>query len=189
MRIRRTPDLKPLIPYNGHEDPAMRLSFSFTHGVAPKSRQIVTLFLLVFGTIFVAIGLATCCESYWFVRHSVSAQGNVIELRLVTQTDSDGQESTGYAPVFTFIAQNGNPYTAISRSNSNPPQYKVGDSITVLYEPDNPSRARIDSFLDLWFLPVIFGGIGAAFICISTSMELLRRRKCGSGQFPVAAVQ
>jgi hypothetical protein len=36
----------------------------------------------------------------------------------------------------------------------------VGQSVQVLYEPGHPEGAVIQSFLSLWFLPLLFFGIG-----------------------------
>jgi hypothetical protein len=50
--------------------------------------------------------------------------------------------------------------------SSNPPQFKVGQSIEVLYDPQNPSNARIKKWINLYFLPVLLGFLGLIFSCI-----------------------
>lgn len=66
--------------------------------------------------------------------------------------DSDG---TDYSPIFTFITQAGETYTKTSNfSSSSRPQ--IGKTIEVIYRAENPAKsARINSFMELWFLPFL----------------------------------
>lgn len=34
---------------------------------------------------------------------------------------------------------------------------RVGDSVEVIYDLQNPERAKINTFLEMWFLPVVLG--------------------------------
>ena len=47
--------------------------------------------------------------------------------------------------------------------SSNPPSFQVGQEIDVLYEPGNPNNARINKWMDLYFVPVLLGGLGLVF--------------------------
>jgi hypothetical protein len=134
--------------------------------------------LFVFSSIglgWLLIGLFTVWRTYKFIGHSVPVQGKIVALQPETQTDSDGQHSITYAPVFAFTAHDGASYTVTSSSSSNPPSYKVGEAVSVLYELDNPQTAKISSFFGLWFLPAIFGGGGVAFSLVSLAIVLRGR--------------
>lgn len=52
----------------------------------------------------------------------------------------------------------------------------MGESVAVLYLPNNPADARIDSFFQLWGASSIVGGIGTAFFAISLGMILYLRK-------------
>jgi hypothetical protein len=61
------------------------------------------------------------------------------------------------------------------RMSSNPPQFKEGQTIDVLYDPENPNKARINKWFNLYFVPMllgflglVFGGIGVAVYIAST---------------------
>ncbi|MGY2167386.1 DUF3592 domain-containing protein [Pseudomonas gingeri] len=41
-----------------------------------------------------------------------------------------------------------------------PPAFVVGEQVPVLYAPENPSRAHINTFAHNWFLSLLFGFIG-----------------------------
>jgi hypothetical protein len=56
-----------------------------------------------------------------------------------------------------------------SSSGSFPPAHRVGDSVKVLYDPDNPRKARIDSLSERmsgWFFAIlsILGGLGLTLV-------------------------
>jgi hypothetical protein len=44
--------------------------------------------------------------------------------------------------------------------------YETGDQIPILYDRENPSLIRIDSFIEHWFGPLILGTLGAAFLVL-----------------------
>jgi hypothetical protein len=47
--------------------------------------------------------------------------------------------------------------------SSNPPLFQVGQEINVLYESGNPQKARIKKWMNLYFVPVLLGGLGLVF--------------------------
>jgi len=47
---------------------------------------------------------------------------------------------------------------------SSSPSHKAGENVDVLYDPDDPSDAKLSGFFDLWGLPGIFLFIGAVFV-------------------------
>jgi hypothetical protein len=83
----------------------------------------------------------------------------------VTTTAKGGQ--TMYAPVVAFVTRDGEKIT-VQGHTYNRSALPLGKSITVLYEPANPQEARIESFGELWGLPLaafagglmLVGGVG-----------------------------
>ena len=117
------------------------------------------------GYIFVAIGVVLLIIGGLVTWHTVefkskaeSAEGTVIEMQ---PRHSDG--STTYAPVVEFETAGGELVTYHSSSSSSPPAYDVGESVEVLYDPNDPSEAKINSFFNLWFLPLLLAGMGIVF--------------------------
>ncbi len=51
-------------------------------------------------------------------------------------------------------------------SGANPPAYRVGDAVDVLYNPQTPQDATIDSWWDIWMPSMIFMGFGGLFTLI-----------------------
>lgn len=74
-------------------------------------------------------------------------------------------ERISYAPIVRFDASDGRVIEFHGRGGSGT-DYSAGDQVTVIYDPANPIRARIVSFIDLWLpsavclaITVLFGGV------------------------------
>ena len=91
------------------------------------------------------------------------APGQVFDL--IARTDDFG--NTYYYPVIEYYLPDTSRVRVQLTEGSWPPAYEKGQPITVLYDPAQPSRARIASFsgtLGLFVLPIITGILGAAFL-------------------------
>lgn len=80
-------------------------------------------------------------------------------------------EDTAYAPAFEFATADGTVHRIVSDAAANPPSHNVGDEVTVLYDPADPSGAQIEAFASLWLGPVLMmvGGnvtLGVAIFCL-----------------------
>lgn len=144
--------------------------------------------------LFAVVGLAlllgslvVCDHTASFVRRAARAEGIVTALVPVESTDCSNTNgsigntcTTRYAwqPVVRFLHDR--QWTEFSDSvASSPPAYHVGETVTVLYLRSNPYVARISSFISLWALPMIFGGIGAILLALGAGM-ILRSRPANS---------
>jgi len=96
-----------------------------------------------------------------FIRQAATAPATVVAL--IEKTDPD-EGNVDYFPQFTFSTPDGRLFTINSNNGTNPPEFKPGQQVTVLYDRANPSNARIDSFVQLWLLPLIFGSLGIFFV-------------------------
>jgi len=134
----------------------------------------IMIFSLAFGVvgfILAALALFFWLRTRAFLGNAQKAQGTV--LRMVYSSDSEG--SGGYSPEYTFRTMSGQVIEVTDRMSSNPPQFKEGQIIDVLYDPENPNRARINKWFNLYFAPMllgflglVFGGIGIAVFIAST---------------------
>ncbi|OAI53372.1 hypothetical protein AYO44_16030 [Planctomycetaceae bacterium SCGC AG-212-F19] len=60
----------------------------------------------------------------------------------------------------------GQTYRFTGRVATNMPIHAVGDQVAVLYKPNEPGTAFIDSFFDRWLGPLLFTGVGFLFLVI-----------------------
>jgi hypothetical protein len=105
-----------------------------------------------------------------FFTAGIEVQGTVTRLE---SSSSDG--STTYSPVFSYTYE-GQQYEYESVNSSNPPTNKVGDVETLLVNPENPSKARQNSFWELWLMPVILCPVSFFMIILSIGIPLIVRR-------------
>ena len=101
-----------------------------------------------------------------FLNGAEHARGSVVDLVARQSTDSDGNSSTMYYPVVEFTTADGQAIRYQSSTGSNPAAQHVGDSVDMVYAPGDPQNARINSFTDLWLMPLILLGFGALFALV-----------------------
>ena len=121
--------------------------------------------IALFGLVFTVIGVYQLIGSMRFVSGAEKAKGEVIEL--VWRTDNDGDRVA--APLVAFTVE-GQRYLFTSKTASKPPSYDVGETVDVLYRPDAPSDARIDTFWQIYGSSLLFSGIGLIFALVGLKM-------------------
>ena len=89
---------------------------------------------------------------------------------MVTNHSSD---SNTYAPVVEFDHA-GKKYRFKDSVSSNPPSYRTGQRVGVLYDPADPRDARIDRGRWNKVVPILSGGCGALFVLLG--LWILQRR-------------
>ncbi|MGW0908353.1 DUF3592 domain-containing protein [Streptomyces sp. NPDC002853] len=146
------------------------------------ARRWVAFGMIAFGTLFTVVALILAGVSISFLADAERAKGTVVALEW--RSDSSGtshkkrrsDEPAAY-PVVEFTSADGTPRTFQSSAGSNPPAYDRGEQVEVLYRADAPEDARINGFLSLWLLPLIFGGIGLVLAGIGTAIAVAGRRR------------
>jgi hypothetical protein len=113
--------------------------------------------LTAVGAVFAFHGLRVLRRTRRFVAASASATGTVTDS--VGRWNSDPGDDPGVSrlshPVVRFVTGDGRTVEFESQVGSNLAP-KVGQEVTVLYDPLDPKEARIRSFMMLWALPSIF---------------------------------
>ena len=96
---------------------------------------------------------------------------------IVGFTEHSRKGRTSYIPRVEFTIPTGELVT-FSASFGSSWRSRVGRSVRVLYSPDDPTKADIASFMNLWFLPgflSIFVG-GFAFLSVAEIMKALTQK-------------
>ena len=139
-----------------------------------KAVRWIFLIFLGVGSIVLAVAALSFLHTRQFVHSSSAGDGVVIEN--VWRESSGRSRGGSYYPRVRFRTGSGQDFVIISSTGSSPPSFRVGERVQVLYSPDNPTRARIDSFGSLWALPLIFGCIGLVFCSVGIGPLLWQRR-------------
>lgn len=126
---------------------------------------LVAAVLTTVGAVFAVHGLRGLQRTRRFVAGSASATGTVTDS--VGRWYSDPGDDPGVSklshPVVRFVTGDGRTVEFESQVGSNLAP-KVGQEVTVLYDPLNPKEARIRTFMMLWALPSIFTLLGGLLL-------------------------
>lgn len=133
----------------------------------PSLASKVTAILFVGIILFAGPGLlildaALAVRNFLFIRTSVVTGGTVLELRTVRGT----RNGHSYAPVFRFVADDGETYIHVSNMSSNPAGFTIGQQVRVLYQHGHPENAKIDTFFQLWLPEFVLTIVGGGFSVI-----------------------
>lgn len=118
------------------------------------------------GGVFIIVAIFVTISNFQFLKTAIKTQGTVIDLIKNVDTDSDGDSSTTYSPVVSFTTNTGQKVETKTSISSNPPSHEIGDLVSIYYNPKEPKKIMIDSFMDKYFLPIIFGAFGLIFSSI-----------------------
>jgi hypothetical protein len=130
-----------------------------------KTGKLVKLIFFGTGFLWIAFGAFFFIDAKFFTSGSYRATGNVVELKKVRHYSTSTSKSisgykTVYYPVIRYQTEDGKTIIFTSSSGNYPSPYKNGDRVEILYDPENPQKARIKSFSSMWLAPVLCFGIG-----------------------------
>jgi hypothetical protein len=119
------------------------------------------------GLLFLTVAICSVQSTRTFLGQASTARGTVIDMVRRQSNDSDT-----YAPVVRFSTEMGETIEFTSSTSSNPPGYRTGESVEILYRPIAPRDARINDFGSLWASPLMFGTLGSVFFSIGAGILL-----------------
>ena len=120
-----------------------------------------TIALLIAAALAIPLAITTH-SSYRIVRDYLPATATVTHV----------EWSEDLARAHYRFTLDGQSYTGREQSASNVGVKQVGESIDILYNPDNPAENSPNSFFDLWFLPVFLG----IFLLLAATLSILSFR-------------
>ena len=129
--------------------------------------------LLFGGTAFMA-GVTMMGNNLYIVQAGLRTPGVIV----ANEWGSTAHNHT-YYPVVRFVARGGQTYVvrgADGGLGADPPEFRVGEKVTVSYDPQDPRRALIDSD-HLWLLPVATL-VGGTFFGLAGAWDVLRAGRC-----------
>lgn len=136
----------------------------------PFIRQLtVPIILTLSGLLFFAIGAGLTMRQRSLEKQGMEAPGVVVALH--ENYDSDGST---YKPVVQFHTPGGQKVEFTSSYSSNPPAYEIGERVTVVYNPDEPSKAVIKG--EGQILHIIFMLVGGIDSTIGFTLLLVAFR-------------
>ena len=118
---------------------------------------------LAIGVVVLIVGAVMFVLTVRFVAEAEHATGTVVDLS--RRSNSEG--TVLFYPVVRFVTANGETIEFVSSSGSAPALESPGDRVEVLYDPDDPSHAKLSGLFHLWFGPAILSVLSACFITVA----------------------
>jgi Protein of unknown function (DUF3592) len=128
----------------------------------------------LFGGIALVGGLRRMNENLHFVQTGLRTTGVVVANHRV-----HGRGGGTYYPQVRFVLPGGQTYEVRGTTDgADPPEFRVGQNVTVYYDPQHPQTALIDSWKDLWLFPLLWIVMGTVFWLVAAMplLQLPRRR-------------
>ncbi|MDQ6786496.1 MAG: DUF3592 domain-containing protein [Acidobacteriota bacterium] len=117
--------------------------------------------LMAGGLALLGGGLYMGNREYELAKTGLPAKGSVI--KVIEHTLSKG--GANYYPKVTFTTAKGEVITFEATGIVG--SYKVGDTADVVYSPQNPRNAEINTFAAMWAIPLIVTLVGFVSFCVS----------------------
>jgi Protein of unknown function (DUF3592) len=131
--------------------------------------RIIPLIFLLSGIGLLITATRQVTRTRAFLARAAEAPGRIVALEEEPATEPG--DARTHRPVVSFQAGPSRVQFK-SMAHSSPPQYEVGASVRVLYDPERPIDARIRSFTDLWLLAIVLGGLGGIFTVLGAGLLL-----------------
>jgi hypothetical protein len=165
-----------------------RLAVALNNPIVVRLLAVICLLVAAF---FLVPGLKALVDDWRFINKAASADGVVTGLAPVAENVSRQYHEGDvifYHPVIRFVTAHGREVTfQATQGSENRPAQQLGQSVRILYDPENPTDARLDTWYSRWgpvdnllfgfyfLLPAILGFLGPRlFALIATRIS--RRR-------------
>ncbi|MGE8514748.1 MAG: DUF3592 domain-containing protein [Chryseobacterium culicis] len=117
-------------------------------------------FILGAGVILFVAALLSLKSTLLFLKKAEKATATVTSLR---EFESDG---VIFSPLFTFRTQNNIEYTYELPEGTNPSAWSVGETETVIYDPDDPSSVELYTYFRIFAWPLILISIALPLLVV-----------------------
>jgi Protein of unknown function (DUF3592) len=126
------------------------------------SNLILNLAFGAMGLLFIGIAFVVWMRTREFISKAQETKGIVV--RMLSKSGSKG--GIIYAPVYQFRTIDGRTIEVEESIYSKPPQFQEGQSVDILYDPQNPEKARVKKWMNLYFPTIVLAGMGVIFVGI-----------------------
>lgn len=128
--------------------------------------------LMLHATWIILLGIGVW---YAYTSWQFTSAGDEVPATVIALAESYSSDSgTTYSPVFEYQVS-GKTYTYESVNSSDPPTHHIGERTTLLVDPDDPERARENSFWELWLLPAIMCPVSLLVAAIAIVLTLVTK--------------
>lgn len=103
-----------------------------------------------------------------FLRASRQVVGTVVRLaRAQRRSDTS---VVAYLPIVWFQTPDNQTFEIAGKTAAAPPNFEVGQRVRVNYLPREPDKARIQTFLEMWYPVIISAIVGTVTIAVAAGL-------------------
>jgi hypothetical protein len=134
---------------------------------------------VVFGAVFLVAGVRDGLSAWAFLARAERIEGTVV--RLDNRIPGQGHSNTECRAVVAYQVggESHEVHGYVQKQpgvHGGPRGYGVGDAVPLLYDPDRPGEAVVESF-HLWAGPLLPGGLGFTFLLLGVGLLWFERRR------------
>jgi hypothetical protein len=159
-------------------EPFLQRTVDPTSGIRlPWVLKLLAIAFTALAVVLGTVGGGLAVTRAFFIQRAATADGVVVEM-----LPQGARPGTPQRPSIRYTAADTVPRTLVSGVETWPPRFATGDRVAVLYDPLRPAQAYAADGFDLWFVPALVGGLGAAFmvpalILFALSTRFARRER------------
>ncbi len=112
----------------------------------------VSIAAIVQGAFVGAVAIYLITKTRAFLARAIRTDALVVDaLPRVSRDHQQAMSATTYRPVVEFTGETGQTQCVEISLGMSHPSWSQGDTISILYAPDDPKNARLDTFIGVWF--------------------------------------
>ena len=144
--------------------------------IRPIPFYLVLLFLALIGAMLLVVGVMSGASSWAFASRAIRTQGTVVRHdNRILRSGVDGRRTSNTKCRAVVSYQVGGksydvfgPVQAQPNVQAWPKVSPIGSQVTVLYDPDRPEEAVVESFSEQWAGTLVYGGVGLPFLLLGS---------------------
>ncbi len=147
--------------------------------IRPIPFYLVLLFLALIGAMLLVVGVMSGASSWAFASRAIRTQGTVVRHdNRILRSGVDGRRTsnTKCRAVVSYQV-GGKSYDVFGPVRTQqevrdgwPKVTPIGSQVTVLYDPDRPEEAVVESFSEQWAGVLVYGGLGLTFLLLGSGL-------------------
>lgn len=124
------------------------------------------IYFLVIGVIVSLFGVWALISSFILSIRGIVTTGTVVGFEEKKDSSKNGGRYVNYYPIIEYRDQGYSLTKFVYQSGNRKPKWKIGKSLRIVFDPNNPTRVNVHDFFSLWLGPILllFMGAGACFV-------------------------
>jgi hypothetical protein len=111
-----------------------------------------------FFVLLIGLGMLYGTYALWSNGAAFRAKAQTVEGTVVDfASERDSKGKTMYSPIVEYTPADGQTLQMTGSTSSSSPSYSRGEKVQVMYDPATPEAARLDTFMEKFFGPLILG--------------------------------